>query len=260
MLDKTICALSTVFIGSSGSTFTEDIIRLRRGWESASHCDEYLCQGELPNYIAENEWKGTRSMLQHCDLFRNCNHPCSWVIPCTLMCESEHLVFSGLHMLDRNQNYEHFVISTKICFWVSWGKAFVSWWRMKTTVSTNLMFIRVPSNGVVKNSLYAVKSCIPFVLLQPSRWWDLSSICPACLSWHTQSLKEHCVQDNIFADQLNNILLLLCFPWELLGAKQAQVLVGVFCFVLTIMLFNWSAKIETKKITIREFFEKILFL
>ncbi|THU69929.1 hypothetical protein C4D60_Mb08t19590 [Musa balbisiana] len=55
MLDKTICALSTVFIGSSGSTFTEDIIRLRRGWESASHCDEYLCQGELPNYIAENE-------------------------------------------------------------------------------------------------------------------------------------------------------------------------------------------------------------
>ncbi|WOK93969.1 hypothetical protein Cni_G02670 [Canna indica] len=54
MLDKTICALSTVFIGSSGSTFTEDIIRLRRGWGSASKCDEYLCQGEQPNYIAEN--------------------------------------------------------------------------------------------------------------------------------------------------------------------------------------------------------------
>ncbi|XP_008804333.2 O-fucosyltransferase 36-like [Phoenix dactylifera] len=53
MLDKTICALSNVFIGASGSTFTEDIIRLRRGWESASQCDEYLCQGELPNYIAE---------------------------------------------------------------------------------------------------------------------------------------------------------------------------------------------------------------
>jgi peptide-O-fucosyltransferase len=53
MLDKTICALSNVFIGSSGSTFTEDIFRLRRGWGSASHCDEYLCQGELPNYIAE---------------------------------------------------------------------------------------------------------------------------------------------------------------------------------------------------------------
>ncbi|KAJ1291539.1 hypothetical protein BS78_02G322900 [Paspalum vaginatum] len=55
MLDKTICALSNVFIGSSGSTFTEDIFRLRRGWGSASQCDEYLCQGELPNYIAEQD-------------------------------------------------------------------------------------------------------------------------------------------------------------------------------------------------------------
>uniref|UniRef100_A0A0D9X0L9 GDP-fucose protein O-fucosyltransferase 2 n=1 Tax=Leersia perrieri TaxID=77586 RepID=A0A0D9X0L9_9ORYZ len=53
MLDKTICALSNVFIGSSGSTFTEDILRLRRGWGSASHCDEYLCQGEHPNFMAE---------------------------------------------------------------------------------------------------------------------------------------------------------------------------------------------------------------
>ncbi|CAL5086005.1 unnamed protein product [Urochloa decumbens] len=55
MLDKTICTLSNVFIGSSGSTFTEDIFRLRRGWGSASHCDEYLCQGELPNYIADQD-------------------------------------------------------------------------------------------------------------------------------------------------------------------------------------------------------------
>ncbi|KAF0905917.1 hypothetical protein E2562_008944 [Oryza meyeriana var. granulata] len=55
MLDKTICALSNVFIGSSGSTFTEDIFRLRRGWGSASHCDEYLCQGELPNFVAEQD-------------------------------------------------------------------------------------------------------------------------------------------------------------------------------------------------------------
>ncbi|XAR49822.1 Peptide-O-fucosyltransferase [Bertholletia excelsa] len=55
MLDKTICAMSTVFIGSTGSTFTEDILRLRRGWGSASLCDEYLCQGELPNFIAANE-------------------------------------------------------------------------------------------------------------------------------------------------------------------------------------------------------------
>lgn len=55
MLDKTICALSNVFIGSAGSTFTEDIRRLRRVWGSATQCDEYLCQGELPNYIAEQE-------------------------------------------------------------------------------------------------------------------------------------------------------------------------------------------------------------
>ncbi|KAF2300885.1 hypothetical protein GH714_018024 [Hevea brasiliensis] len=55
MLDKTICAMSSVFIGASGSTFTEDILRLRKDWESASLCDEYLCQGESPNYIAEDE-------------------------------------------------------------------------------------------------------------------------------------------------------------------------------------------------------------
>ncbi|CAH9088700.1 unnamed protein product [Cuscuta europaea] len=55
MLDKTICALSAVFIGSPGSTFTEDILRLRRGWGSASLCDEYLCQGQIPNFIADDE-------------------------------------------------------------------------------------------------------------------------------------------------------------------------------------------------------------
>lgn len=55
MLDKTICAMSSVFIGSSGSTFTEDILRLRKDWGSASLCDEYLCQGELPNFKADNE-------------------------------------------------------------------------------------------------------------------------------------------------------------------------------------------------------------
>ncbi|KAL3511550.1 hypothetical protein ACH5RR_024267 [Cinchona calisaya] len=55
MLDKTICALSTVFIGSSGSTFTEDILRIRKDWGSASLCDEYLCQGEVPNFITEDE-------------------------------------------------------------------------------------------------------------------------------------------------------------------------------------------------------------
>uniref|UniRef100_M1AIR7 Uncharacterized protein n=1 Tax=Solanum tuberosum TaxID=4113 RepID=M1AIR7_SOLTU len=55
MLDKTICAMSSVFIGSSGSTFTDDILRLRKDWGSASLCDEYLCQGELPNYVADDE-------------------------------------------------------------------------------------------------------------------------------------------------------------------------------------------------------------
>ncbi|XP_010498071.1 PREDICTED: uncharacterized protein LOC104775835 [Camelina sativa] len=55
MLDKTICAMSSVFIGASGSTFTEDILRLRKDWGTSSMCDEYLCRGEEPNFIAENE-------------------------------------------------------------------------------------------------------------------------------------------------------------------------------------------------------------
>ncbi|XP_031498406.1 O-fucosyltransferase 36-like [Nymphaea colorata] len=55
MLDKTICAMSSVFIGASGSTFTEDILRLRKDWRSASVCDEYLCQGRRPNFIADLE-------------------------------------------------------------------------------------------------------------------------------------------------------------------------------------------------------------
>ncbi|EXB64649.1 hypothetical protein L484_017982 [Morus notabilis] len=55
MLDKTICAMSSVFIGAPGSTFTEDILRLRKDWGSASSCDKYLCQGEEPNFVADNE-------------------------------------------------------------------------------------------------------------------------------------------------------------------------------------------------------------
>ncbi|KAJ4909975.1 O-fucosyltransferase family protein [Raphanus sativus] len=55
MLDKTICAMSSVFIGASGSTFTEDILRLRKDWGTSSTCDEYLCRGEEPNFIAEDE-------------------------------------------------------------------------------------------------------------------------------------------------------------------------------------------------------------
>ncbi|MCD9640291.1 GDP-fucose protein O-fucosyltransferase [Datura stramonium] len=42
MLDKTICAMSDVFIGLVGSTFTEDILWLRKDWGSASLCDEYF--------------------------------------------------------------------------------------------------------------------------------------------------------------------------------------------------------------------------
>ncbi|CAN7083654.1 unnamed protein product [Brassica oleracea var. botrytis] len=55
MLDKTICAMSSVFIGASGSTFTEDILRLRKDWGTASVCDEYLCRNEQPNFIADHE-------------------------------------------------------------------------------------------------------------------------------------------------------------------------------------------------------------
>ncbi|KAF3494222.1 hypothetical protein DY000_02054989 [Brassica cretica] len=55
MLDKTICAMSSVFIGASGSTFTEDILRLRKDWGTSSMCDEYLCRSEEPNFIAEDE-------------------------------------------------------------------------------------------------------------------------------------------------------------------------------------------------------------
>lgn len=55
MLDKTICAMSSVFIGASGSTFTEDILRLRKDWGTGSDCDEYLCQNEQPNFIADHE-------------------------------------------------------------------------------------------------------------------------------------------------------------------------------------------------------------
>ncbi|KAF9611311.1 hypothetical protein IFM89_029749 [Coptis chinensis] len=56
MLDKTIeCYVNCVFIGASGSTFTEDILRLRKDWRTSSVCDEYLCQGEQPNFIADTE-------------------------------------------------------------------------------------------------------------------------------------------------------------------------------------------------------------
>lgn len=52
MLDKTICAMSSVFIGSSGSTFSVDILRMRTEWGMSSNCDQYMCGGEKPNFIA----------------------------------------------------------------------------------------------------------------------------------------------------------------------------------------------------------------
>ncbi|EFJ29673.1 hypothetical protein SELMODRAFT_410382 [Selaginella moellendorffii] len=53
MLDKTICAMAESFIGTPGSTFTDDIVRLRKEWGSSNSCDGVLCQGQYPNFIAD---------------------------------------------------------------------------------------------------------------------------------------------------------------------------------------------------------------
>lgn len=45
-LEKLVCALSTVFVGSVGSTFSADILRLRFGLHASSCHDSTLCQGE----------------------------------------------------------------------------------------------------------------------------------------------------------------------------------------------------------------------
>ncbi|KVH88818.1 Glycoside hydrolase, superfamily [Cynara cardunculus var. scolymus] len=55
MLDKTISALSGVFIRALESTFKEDILRLRRGWGTTSRCDEYLCEGQLITILKKNQ-------------------------------------------------------------------------------------------------------------------------------------------------------------------------------------------------------------
>lgn len=52
MLDKSICAMSSTFIGSPGSTFSADIMRMRREWGTSNTCDQDLCQGEKPNFVA----------------------------------------------------------------------------------------------------------------------------------------------------------------------------------------------------------------
>ncbi|EFJ28013.1 protein-O-fucosyltransferase-like protein [Selaginella moellendorffii] len=55
MLDKTICAMAESFIGTPGSTFTDDIVRLRKEWGSSNSCDGVLCQGQHPNFIADTD-------------------------------------------------------------------------------------------------------------------------------------------------------------------------------------------------------------
>ncbi|MCO5571320.1 hypothetical protein L7F22_025058 [Adiantum nelumboides] len=52
MLDKTICAMSNTFLGSLGSTFSADILRMRAEWGAANSCDQYLCGGEEPDFVA----------------------------------------------------------------------------------------------------------------------------------------------------------------------------------------------------------------
>ncbi|KAH7443935.1 hypothetical protein KP509_02G056600 [Ceratopteris richardii] len=52
MLDKTICSMSSTFIGSPGSTFSVDILRMRNEWGTSSSCDQYLCGGEKPDFVA----------------------------------------------------------------------------------------------------------------------------------------------------------------------------------------------------------------
>ncbi|KAH6557936.1 hypothetical protein KP509_1Z085600 [Ceratopteris richardii] len=52
MLDKTICAMANTFIGSPGSRFSVDMLRMRTEWGISSNCDQYLCRGEKPNFVA----------------------------------------------------------------------------------------------------------------------------------------------------------------------------------------------------------------
>lgn len=46
LVDKTICALASVFFGTWGSTFTHDIYRMRDWWHQGSTCDGYICDPE----------------------------------------------------------------------------------------------------------------------------------------------------------------------------------------------------------------------
>ena len=55
MLDKTICAMSSSFVGTPGSTFSVDIMRMRNEWSTSSTCDQYLCEGEEPDFIASSD-------------------------------------------------------------------------------------------------------------------------------------------------------------------------------------------------------------
>jgi len=54
MLDKTIAAMGVVFIGTRGSTFSDDIQRIRNEWGSAATCDGNICDEEVPSFLAES--------------------------------------------------------------------------------------------------------------------------------------------------------------------------------------------------------------
>ena len=53
MLDKAIAAMGVVFIGTRGSTFSDDIQRMRNEWGSAATCDGNICDEEVPSFLAE---------------------------------------------------------------------------------------------------------------------------------------------------------------------------------------------------------------
>lgn len=53
MVDKAIAAMGTVFVGTRGSTFSDDIQRMRNESGTANSCDCNLCDGELPSFTAE---------------------------------------------------------------------------------------------------------------------------------------------------------------------------------------------------------------
>ncbi|GBG92528.1 hypothetical protein CBR_g55863 [Chara braunii] len=50
MLDRTICALGAVFIASRGSTFSNEVRRIRNGWRLHNKLDSVVCKGVKPDW------------------------------------------------------------------------------------------------------------------------------------------------------------------------------------------------------------------